>query len=307
MSEFRAHVIATTGSAPENIEPGRLHRFSTNGRRSDTSGWCRQFPDGRAGVCGDFRTGVRSTWRADRRAPMLPSERARIAAELAAAKAQREAEQLEQWQRQAPRIAALRAKAVPVSSDDTVSHYLRARSLHLDHFPTVLRFVSRLVYRHDDESTTTHPAMLADVQSADGTLIALHRTYLQANGSKADVPTPKKLTPTCGPMAGAAIRLCDPQPDGVLGVAEGIETALAAYLGSCVPTWAAVSAHGLASFVWPAGTRRLIVFADHDGAGLRAAEHLAQRARNASVAASVLLPTEAGTDWADVLTEGAAA
>jgi putative DNA primase/helicase len=56
--EFSDAVKADLGplaSLPESIEPGRLHRFSTNGKRSDLSGWCRLFEDGRAGVYGCWR------------------------------------------------------------------------------------------------------------------------------------------------------------------------------------------------------------------------------------------------------------
>ena len=34
---------------PEHIEPGRLLRFSTNGKAGDKAGWCRLFEDLRGG------------------------------------------------------------------------------------------------------------------------------------------------------------------------------------------------------------------------------------------------------------------
>ena len=59
--------------------------------------------------------------------------------------------------------------------------------------------------------------------------VALHRTYLTADGRKADVPSVKKLTGAAGPLAGACIPLHKPAR-GCIGIAEGIETALAAWL-----------------------------------------------------------------------------
>ena len=173
----------------------------------------------------------------------------------------------------------------------------------LDAWPEALRAVDRLAYRHHDDTTTTHPAMLAAVTSPAGRLVAIHRTYLADDATKAAVPCPKKLTRAAGPLAGSAIRLhAIDAADGVLGVAEGIETAMAAHLGAGVPVWATISAHGMQAFIWPPECRRLLVFADHDasGTGARAADALAARARAAGLSVSVLMPAEVGSDWADV-------
>ena len=90
---FRVAILAALGHAPELIEPGRIHRFSTSARASDKAGWCQLFEDGRAGVFGDFRSGMSSVWTAQRRELMTPAERADMARRLAQAKAQREAQQ----------------------------------------------------------------------------------------------------------------------------------------------------------------------------------------------------------------------
>ena len=86
----------------------------------------------------------------------------------------------------------------------------------------------------------------------DGRIVALHRTYLTDDGRKADVPTVKKLTGAPGALAGASDPARHPMR-GVLGIAEGMETALAASLASGVPTVAAYCANALAGFEWPPG------------------------------------------------------
>ena len=87
-----------------------------------------------------------------------------------------------------------------------------------------------------------------------------------------------------------------------MGVAEGIETAIAAAMLGGVPVWPCVSAHGLAAFVLPASVRNLYVFADHDenNTGQDAAARLADRAVRSGVVARVLIPKAAG-DWNDEL------
>src|SRR5450631_2725421 len=128
-NNFRAAILAALGHAPEMIEPGRIHRFSTSGRASDRAGWCHLFEDRRAGVFGDFRSGISSVWTARRRELMTLAERTDLARQMIQAKAQREAQQRQQWADNAQRNAALWANTKPVSEGDPVSLYLRRRGL----------------------------------------------------------------------------------------------------------------------------------------------------------------------------------
>jgi len=86
---FRAAMEAHGLKPPTNIIPGRLHRFSTNGKRGDDAGWCRQFPDEQAGVFGDWRSGLSEAWFADD-AP-TQATRAEIQAAIRAMQIEREA------------------------------------------------------------------------------------------------------------------------------------------------------------------------------------------------------------------------
>ena len=294
---FRVAILAALGHAPELIEPGRIQRFSTSGRASDKAGWCQLFEDGRAGVFGDFRSGMSSVWTAQRRELMTPAERADMARRLAQAKAQRDAHQRQQQASNAQRNAALWANTMPVSDGDPVSLYLRRRGL-AGPVPKHLRLHPRLTYG-DGGDCGAWPAMVAPLVAPDGRVLALHRTYLTADGCKAPVPTVKKLTGAAGPLAGACIPLHDAQ-HGAIGIAEGIETAQAAHLASGLPTVAAYCAGNLAAYTWPPSVKRIVVFADADPAGNAAAQGLKARAVRAGLNVAVMTPSTPGADWCDV-------
>ena len=118
-----------------------------------------------------------------------------------------------------------------------VERYLRGRGLSV--VPAPLRGHARLAYHHDDEFTGMYPAIVAPVLGPDGRLQSVHRTYL------ADVPgKKKKLMPAVETVRGGAVRLFEPTDD--LGIAEGIETAIAAHELFGLPTCATISAthHG---------------------------------------------------------------
>jgi len=292
-------ILAALGNAPDAIEPGKLHRFSTNGKRGDTSGWCKGFADLRGGVYGCNRASVSETWQADRDRPMTRQQRAELARQIAEATVEREAQQRQQWAVNAERIARLWAQCVPLVPGDPVTLYLKRRGFGgVWPLPACLRLHRALPCWDGEKKIGTHPAMVAPLVAPGGRIVALHRTYLTADGRKADVPTVKKLTATAGPLAGACIPLHEPER-GCIGVAEGVESAVAAWLASSVPTAAAYSAGNLAAYVWPPGVRRIVVFADNDAAGADAADKLRQRARRAGLLCEVLTPTAPGSDWAD--------
>ncbi|MBA3590632.1 toprim domain-containing protein [Methylibium sp.] len=300
LQDFGEAIRAALGNSPNTIEPGRLHRFPTNGRRGDTSGWCKLFPDARGGVFGCHRQGMNETWTAADPQRMSLAERAALARHIEAATRERAAVQRDAWVIQARRIGELWGQCVPLTEGDPAALYLTRRGFpELQALPTCVRLHRSLTYWHEGRELGCLPAMVAPLTAPDDRTVALHRTYLTPEGRKADVPTVKKLTAASGPLAGASVRLYSPRR-GTIGVCEGIETALAASMGSGVPTVAAYCANGVASYFWPAGVQSLVIFADADKAGREAADKLRVRALSAGLRVNLMIPTEAGTDWCDV-------
>lgn len=298
--DFRAALLAMLGHAPEVIEPGKLHRFATSDKRGDLAGWCKLFADLRGGVFGCNRLGISETWLAERDRPLTRQQRAELALQVAEAAAERLAEQRRQWTANAERIGRLWSECRPLVLGDPVTLYLKRRGLGgVWPLPSCLRLHRALPCWDGDEKIGAFPAMVAPLVAPGGRRVALHRTYLMADGRKAEVCTPKKLTGTAGVLAGACIPLNAPQRS-VIGIAEGIETALAAWCASTVPTVAAYSAANLAAWQWPAGVQRIVVFADNDKAGREAADTLRARAFAAGLRCEVLKPSDDGADWCDV-------
>lgn len=213
--------------------------------------------------------------------------------------------------RAAKRISTLWREARPISADCPVARYLANRGLLLPRYPAVLRWHPALTYWQpsDDGSApvrcSEHPAMLAAIQQPAGRCIALHQTFLTADGRKADVPSVKKWTATSGKAGGAAIRLFE--PDTRLAITEGIETALAVRQVNAWPVWAAISAWGLKNVEIPPSVQSVLIAADHDDAGIRSAQALASRLINEGREVRLLLPSVQGADWLDVVNDYSAA
>lgn len=155
-------------------------------------------------------------------------------------------------------------------------------------------------YWQGDQRVGKYPALVATVTDIVGELVTLHVTYLEKGEKLRDRQTRKLLGPVSD-REGCSVRL-SPLHDDVLGIAEGIETALSATLLHGVPTWAALSAPVLRKFTPPGSVRRLIVYADRDSAGLEAADYLADRLPDLRV--EIQPPPAPAGDWNDVLTRG---
>ena len=141
-------------------------------------------------------------------------------------------------------------------------------------------------------SHATAPAMVALVRSVTGAPKAIQNTFLAPDGRA------RTGRATFGGLVGGAVRLAPPGP--VLAVAEGLETAASFNELEGVATWATLGTANLEAFTPPAGVSRLIIAADGDAAGLRAARALAERARRRCDV--TISPAPVGADWNDVAT-----
>lgn len=185
------------------------------------------------------------------------------------------------------------AKSVLLTGSDPISRYLHSRGLVLN--PENVRYCETCF---ESDSKTYKKAMVALIQGKDGKPVSLHRTYAgkDKNGKRV-----KKIMTGTGPLNGAAIQLA--RVDGIkLGVAEGIETAMAAQHLFNVSCWSVINSVLMGSFVPPARVRHIVIYGDNDYnyTGQQAAYTLAKRLHNEGLIVEVKIPTKPGDDFANV-------
>ena len=125
--------------------------------------------------------------------------------------------------------------------------------------------------------------------------VSVQVTSLSSDGHK----LARTLMPGTCPH-GSCIKLLSFQ--SILGIAEGVETALSATQMFGLPVWSAICADGLEKFEPPAGVEKLVVYGDSDFSytGQASAYALAKRLRR-RMEVEVVLPAELGQDWNDCL------
>ena len=125
---FRAAIIAAGLTPPEYIEAdGLLHRFASNGKRGDTSGWYVLHLDGvPAGAFGCWRAGFTQDWCSKETSTLTEAEKQTMRQRMQQAQAARDAAQA-QAQQQAQGTAQARWDA---ASPATANHlYLVAKGV----------------------------------------------------------------------------------------------------------------------------------------------------------------------------------
>ncbi len=184
-----------------------------------------------------------------------------------------------------------------------VWNYLAGRGLQ----PPVCLREAEVMYYDDGKATRKYTCMIARLVTPDGLPATIHCTYLE-NGKKAEVGSPRKMLPPAKPIKGGAVRLFpltwEKGKQKILGIAEGIETALAASELYDVPVWAALTAGNLQDFQPPPEAQKIIVFADRDESftGQAVGYTLAKRLKAKGLDTEVFMPSKIG-DWCDVLVE----
>lgn len=160
-------------------------------------------------------------------------------------------------------------------------------------------------YERDGKSIKkigTYPAMVALIQNREKVPVSYHVTYLSDAGNKAPILNVKKILTPLESLDGSAIRLMDGSGDEI-GVAEGIETAIAAYQIHGVPCWSCCSSNVLEKFEPMPHHKKVWIFGDNDASyeGHRAAYSLAKRLKTKGLEVEVRFPQETGSDFADEL------
>lgn len=142
------------------------------------------------------------------------------------------------------------------------------------------------------------PMMLTAVRNVLSTrgVTGLHRTFLTPEGRKTDIEPVKAML---GSVMGGAVRLAPAGP--ILGVCEGIETALSVQQDTRLPTWAALSAGGIRGLVLPEVVQSVVIGADHDPVGLSSAYETADKWARQGLSVRVAYPPTSGQDFNDVL------
>ncbi len=178
------------------------------------------------------------------------------------------------------------------TTETPVAAYLAARGITTP-IPLSLRYHPML--KHGP--TGLHfPAMVAAVQALDRRITGIHRTFLLPGGSgKAQVSEPKMAF---GPIGDGAVRLSARAK--VLGIAEGIETALSAQQLFEIPCWAALGAR-MDKVTLPADVIEVQIFGDNGKEGHEATEKARDVFTKAGKRVAVRRPPEGFSDWNDAL------
>lgn len=193
-------------------------------------------------------------------------------------------------------LAALRVwqQSIPLSGTPG-DRYLASRKIALR--SPALRFHPATPFG-GGKSVRFMPAILAAITHRRE-FFGVKRIFLQPNGRPAPMIKHKR---TLGrPRHGAVVLF--PATD-VLGLAEGVETALSASALLRIPVWATLGAERLDRIAVPEQVTRLILLADNDCAGRRAVERAQERYIWPGREIEILWPPAPFIDWNDLLRAG---
>jgi putative DNA primase/helicase len=180
-----------------------------------------------------------------------------------------------------PDVGALTIWQATVEAQGTVvDEYLNRRGNYLR--PPMLR--CRL----------DHRSMVVAVQAPDGKIIAIQQTWLTSEGEKASA---KRLT--TGNLGAGAARLGTAAR--IMGLAEGVETALSAMQLTGITVWASLGASRLHNVELPPEVEEVHVFVDNDEPGRLAAKRAADVHTSTGRRVYLRSPPDECGDWNDFL------
>lgn len=122
INQFKAAIAAAGLEPPDTIiTDGKIHRFATNGKRGDDSGWYVLYLDGMAaGSFGNWREGRTQTWCSVERSAQTPEQQKQYATALKAMQNARHRAKKAEHDAAALQAAAIWAAATPV--EDAAAH-----------------------------------------------------------------------------------------------------------------------------------------------------------------------------------------
>jgi putative DNA primase/helicase len=157
--------------------------------------------------------------------------------------------------------------------------------------PASIRFHPSLTH----PSGACLPAMVAAIEDRDARIVGVHRTFLKPDGTgKAEVE-PNKMA--LGKLKGCAVHLTAGAPELVL--CEGIETGLAILQATGRHVWAALGTANLGQVELPGFVREVIIAADNDDPGLKAARVAADSYAARQYQVRIVSPRSEGWDFND--------
>jgi putative DNA primase/helicase len=189
-----------------------------------------------------------------------------------------------------PDAAALQIwRAAKPAAGSLVAEYLERRGIPLT--PPSLR-CGTVMHLHRYEM----PTMVAAVQRPDGQIVAVQTTILTPKGAQAAVSVPKITT---GALGAGSVRFA--AATEVMGIAEGVETALSAQTMAEIPVWASLGCQRLHRVELPEIVEEVHIFGDNDASGRGAAQRAAEVHMQLGRRVVLRFPPEGLKDFNDLL------
>jgi DNA primase len=195
----------------------------------------------------------------------------------------------------ADKLAQVRAiwNRTQEASGSLAEAYLRFRGVYPP-FPSDIRF-SRLPC----DNLGPLPCLVAAVRDMAGEITGIQRIWLASDGlGKADVAKPKR---SLGRVKGGAIRLGEFEGAGTVTVCEGPEDGLSLLEMLGAPVWVAAGATFLPHMQFPPEVRSVVIGADNDPAGDRAAQDAARAFVLRGLTVRIIRPLDGHKDFNDEL------